>query len=56
MKVIAKQQAGHNEPVEIVWCPDGDDLGVMLSVTQILRHAKEDSPWSPKVLEIRIEL
>lgn len=56
MKVIAKQQSGDNTPVEMVWSKHADEVGAMLSVAQLLQHAKDDAPWSPRILEIRIEL
>lgn len=59
MKVICVQRHLKNEPVEIVWtgkAAPADDVSVMLAVAQLLQHAKEDSPWSPQILEIRIEL
>lgn len=55
MKVITTQQAGSETPVEIVWANDTDEVGAMLSVAQLMQHAKSDAPWSPKVLDIRIE-
>lgn len=56
MKVIAKMQGpNESEPVDMVWAKDTDDLGVMLAVAQLLDHIKDVSPWSPLLLEIRIE-
>lgn len=54
-----KQQAEGNSPVETVWCGSAapaDEVGVMLSVAQLLQHAKDEAPFSPRILEIRIEL
>lgn len=56
MRVIAKMQSVGNDPVEMVWCKDGEDVDILLSVAQILRHAKDDEPFAPKMLEIRVEL
>lgn len=56
MKVTTTQQSPHSEPVEIVWSKDTDEVGVMLCVAQLLRHAKDEAPWAPRVLDIRIEL
>lgn len=56
MRVIATIQSEGNDPVEMPWCKDGEDVDVMLSVAQILRHAKDTEPFAPKVLEIRVEL
>ena len=57
MKVIAKQTSndGKATPTEIKWC-EGDEVSAMLSVAQLLQHAQADEPWSPRILEIRIEL
>lgn len=55
--VIVKQQgAGGGDPVEVKWCSDADDLDVMLSVAQLLGHDKDEAPWAPRILEIRVEL
>jgi hypothetical protein len=57
MKVIVKQQAPGNDPVETVWCGGAgpaDAISVMNSVAQLLDHERDDSPWNPKMLEIRI--
>lgn len=56
MKVITKQQMGNSTPVEIVWAHNADEVGVMLSVAQLLQHAKDEAPFSPRILEIRVEL
>ncbi len=59
MKVKVIQQSHNGEPSEMTWAggaEPADDVTVMLSVAQLLRHAKDDAPWSPQVLEIRIEL
>lgn len=59
MKVICVQQHLKSVPVEIVWtgkAEPADDVSVMLAVAQLLQHAKNDTPWAPKILEIRIEL
>lgn len=55
MKVIAKQQSGDSAPVEVVWAKNTDEVGAMLSVAQLMQHAKDDAPWAPRILEIRIE-
>ena len=58
MKVIAKSQSGNNTH-ETVWCGGAgpaDEVTVMLSVAQLLQHAKDESPFSPDIVEIRIEL
>ena len=56
MKVIAKFKSTHSDPVEMRWCQNGDDLDVMTSVSQLLKLAKEQGPYTPALLEIRIEL
>jgi hypothetical protein len=57
MKVTAKIQAPGNDPVDMVWSPDTDALGVMLCVTQLLRHAKAPrGKFDPEYLAITIEL
>lgn len=57
MRVIAVLQSEGNDPVEMLWCRDAEDVDVLLSVAQILRHAKEQpNKFVPKHLEIRIEL
>ena len=55
MKVIAKQQGSGGTISEMVWTKDFDEVGAMLAVAQLMLHAKDDSPWSPRLLEIRIE-
>lgn len=57
MRVICKQTSndGKATPSEIQWSV-GDDVSAILSVAQLLQHAKADEPWSPRILEIRIEL
>lgn len=42
------------EPVEQVWAKDTDELGIIMSVTQILDHAR--SRKFTKTLAITIEL
>lgn len=60
MKVIVKQQSANGSATaEMVWtgsAAPADDLSVMLSVAQLLQHAKDEAPWTPRILEIRIEL
>lgn len=56
MKIIAKQQGIGGEVMEMVWAKSTDEVGAMLSVAQLFQHAKDEAPWSPKILEIRIEL
>lgn len=55
MKVTAIQ-AGQTDSGRITWANDTDEVGAILSVAQLLQHAKDDSPWAPRILEIRIEL
>ena len=55
MKVIAKQQGTGGTISEMVWTKESDEVGAMLAVAQLMQHAKDDSPWSPRLLEIRIE-
>lgn len=55
MRVIAKHKSGS----EILWtggAGPADDVSVMLSVAQLLQHAKDDAPWAPRIIEIRIEM
>lgn len=56
MKVIAKMQALDNDPVDMPWGNELDAVGVMLSVAQLLEHAKDEAPFSPEVISITIEL
>lgn len=60
MKVIAKQQSPvSDEATEIVWtggAGPADEVSVMLAVAQLLQHAKDEAPFAPNILEIRIEL
>ena len=57
-KVTATLQAKGNEPVEMVWQKNGDELGAVMCVTQLFRHEndKDDSsiPF-PELLAIKIE-
>lgn len=59
MKVIAKQQSPvSDEATEIVWtggAGPADEVSVMLAVAQLLQHAKDEAPFSPTLLEVRIE-
>lgn len=57
-KVTATVQAKDNPPVDMVWQPEGDQLGVILSVSQLFAHDnREDSssPFYPELLAIKIE-
>jgi hypothetical protein len=56
MKVIATQQGYHGTVSDQTWADDTDEVGAMLAVAQLMQHAKDDSPWAPRILEIRIEL
>ena len=56
MKVIATLQAPGNDPVEMNYVSNGDELDVMHGVAAALSAARDDSPWNPKTLSIRIEL
>lgn len=57
MKVIATVLgAGQTTTTEIPYTSNGDEVSVMLCVAQILQAAKDDSPWAPRVLGIRVEL
>ncbi len=56
MKVIATVQSPGNDPVEINFVSNGDELDVMHGVASALSAARDDSPWAPKTLAIRIEL
>lgn len=57
MRVICKQTSndGKATPSEIVWST-GDEVDAMIAVSQLMKHAQADEPWSPRILEIRIEL
>lgn len=41
---------------EMPWLKEGDALGVILSVTNIIRQSKQNDPWLPQLKEIRIEV
>lgn len=58
MNVTAKIKSKdkHAKPVEITWARGVDGVGAMLAVAQLLAHDKDESPWSPDTLEIRIIL
>ena len=57
MKVIVTQQgANGGTPAEMVWAKATDEVGAMLSVAQLMQHARDEAPWAPRILEIRIEL
>lgn len=49
------QHAGSN-PVPMTYVNDGGDAQVILAVAQILIAAKEQSPWSPDILSIQIDI
>lgn len=54
MKVTAKIQSPGNDPVDMQWCKDGNEVDVLLSVAQILRHAQDPEPF--QTLAITIDL
>lgn len=54
MKVTATIQSPPNAPVEMTWCKDGNEVDVLMSVAQILRHAQDPEPF--QTLAISIEL
>lgn len=56
MKVIAKMQGSDGTVIDTPWSNKADEIGVVLSVAQLLEHAREDGPFAPKILSITIEL
>lgn len=58
MNVIAKMQGPHeSEPVvDMVWARNTNELGVVQAVAQLLEQTQSSEPWSPTIIEIRIEL
>lgn len=57
-KVTATVQSKDNPPIESVWQKEGDQIGVMLSVSQLFAHDNNEdaaSPWYPELLSIKIE-
>lgn len=55
MKVTATLQAPDNDPVDVVWSNDTNEIGAMLSVAQLFSHNGE-STVGTKTLAITIEL
>lgn len=55
MKVTTTIQSPPNAPVEMTWCKDGNEVDVLMSVAQILRHA-QDAVQGVETLAITIEL
>lgn len=56
MKIYAIIENRQGETSRMSWSTEPDDLGAMLSVAQLLQHAKDDNPWAPKITSIRIDL
>lgn len=54
MKVICIQQTSTGLH-EVVWTHNTDEVGTMLSVAQIMEHQRNDAPWAPNIVGIRIE-
>lgn len=54
MKVIATLQAEGQSPVEVVWASDTDAVGAIQCVTQLVQHDRDESPWTPRTVDIRI--
>ena len=57
-KVTATVQAKGNDPVDMVWQREGDQMGVIVSVSQLFAHENNEDPSSefyPELLAIKIE-
>lgn len=58
-KVTATVQAKGNDPVDMVWQREGDQMGVIMSVSQLFAHDNQDSEENPfiypELLAIKIE-
>lgn len=54
MKVIATLQAEGNSPTEVTWANNTDAIGAIQCVTQLVEHDRDQSPWTPRVIDIRI--
>ncbi len=58
MRVTAKVKAEGNDPVDINWVSNGNEMDVISSVASLLRMEQEQprDVWQPALLSITIEM